>query len=150
MITRTDSDLSLVTRLYRISNALVRELDFRLEQSHGVTFIQAVSLLAIDSSDGPRPHQVAGMLHHQSQTVTGVLDRLERMGYINRRRDLADRRGVRLELTEAGQTLVAELKVRLSEHLDQALRGIDEKTRARLSVDAEWLEKALVLSATTA
>ena len=105
----TTLDLDLVTGLYRTTNAAVRELDQRLGKEHDITFIQAVTLLAIDSFDRPQPHLVADYLSQQSQTVTGVLDRLERAGHVTRRRDLGDRRAVRLELTASGHALVRDM-----------------------------------------
>ena len=56
------SDLTLITGLYRTTNAAVRELDQRLTRDHDVTFIQAVTLIAIDSFDRPQPHLVAEYL----------------------------------------------------------------------------------------
>ena len=80
--TRVEQELNLITALYRTTNAIVRELDQRLSRDHGVTFIQAITLLALDSFQRPQPHLVADYLSQQSQTVTGVLDRLERAGHI--------------------------------------------------------------------
>ena len=76
------SDLELVTGLYRTTKTVVRELDQRLTREHDVTFVQAVTLLAIESFEQPQPHLVAQYLSQQSQTVTGVLDRIERAGLI--------------------------------------------------------------------
>ncbi len=125
------SDLALVTGLYRTTNAAVRELDQRLGKEHDITFIQAVTLLAIDSFDRPQPHLVADYLSQQSQTVTGVLDRLERAGHVTRRRDLGDRRAVRLELTDSGRQLVDEMSGTLRKHVEEVLeRAQREDPRA--------------------
>lgn len=98
-------ELDLVASLYRTTNAFVRELDRRLVQEDDVTFIQAITLLAIDSFDCPQPRLVADFLSQQSQTVTGVLDRLERAGHVQRLRDMEDRRAVRLQLTDSGKRI---------------------------------------------
>lgn len=142
-MTITIADLPLVTGLYRTMNALVRELDQRLGRDHGVTFIQAITLLAVDSFDRPQPHLVADYLSQQSQTVTGVLDRLERAGHITRRRDMEDRRAVRLQLTDSGRTLVAALRRSLADHLADVLRGVDPDTRERLIRDLEMIERSV-------
>src|ERR1043165_8372409 len=133
-------DLALVTSLYRTTNATVRELDQRLGRDHDVTFIQAVTLLAIHSFDRPQPHLVADYLSQQSQTVTGVLDRLERAGHVTRKRDLDDRRAVRLELTSSGASLVAEIKRTLQQHVNDVLAEIGGDTRRRLTDDLDQLE----------
>src|SRR5436190_23893874 len=115
------ADLALVTGLYRTTNATVRELDQRLGKDHDITFIQAITLLAIDSFDRPQPHLVADHLSQQSQTVTGVLDRLERAGHVARLRDLGDRRAVRLELTASGRELVEGISNSLRRHVADVL-----------------------------
>ena len=137
------SDLALVTGLYRTTNAAVRELDQRLTRDHDITFIQAVTLLAIDSFDRPQPHLVADYLSQQSQTVTGVLDRLERAGHVARRRDLGDRRAVRLELTDSGKKLVNEMAASLKDHVREVLKGFDTAKRKELQTDLDRLEVSI-------
>ncbi|HEX6030521.1 MAG TPA: MarR family transcriptional regulator [Tepidiformaceae bacterium] len=138
-----DADLALVTALYRTTNAIVRELDQRLGREHDITFIQAVTLLAVDSFDRPQPHLVADYLSQQSQTVTGVLDRLERAGHIARRRDLEDRRAVRLELTPSGERLVRAISSDLRRHVGSILGNLDQSVRTRLDKDLEELEHSV-------
>lgn len=136
-------ELDLVAGLYRTTNAFVRELDRRLVQEHGVTFIQAVTLLAIDSFDRPQPRLVADFLSQQSQTVTGVLDRLERAGHVLRLRDLEDRRAVRLQLTASGTEIVRAIEGRLLVHVSSLLASVDRPTRDRLQRDLETLEASV-------
>lgn len=137
------NDLALVTGLYRTTNAAVRELDQRLTRDHDITFIQAVTLLAIDSFDRPQPHLVADYLSQQSQTVTGVLDRLERAGHVARRRDLGDRRAVRLELTDSGKQLVNDMAASLKSHVCEVLKGFDSNKRQSLQRDLDGLEVSI-------
>jgi DNA-binding MarR family transcriptional regulator len=132
-----------VTGLYRTTTATVRELDQRLGKDHDITFIQAVTLLAIDSFDRPQPHLVADYLSQQSQTVTGVLDRLERAGHVARRRDLGDRRAVRLELTDSGRRLVDAMSTTLRRHVEEVLNGLNENTREHLRKDLDELEQSI-------
>lgn len=139
--------LELVTALYRTTNSLVRELDQRLTRDLDVTFVQAVTLLAIDSFEQPQPHLVANYLSQQSQTVTGVLDRVERAGHIKRIRDLSDRRAVRLELTPTGRRLVDALKGSLDRNLAEVLGGVKEQTRTRMIKDLDEVEASAQASA---
>lgn len=136
-------DLALVTGLYRTTNAAVRHLDQRLMREHGVTFIQAVTLLAVDSFDRPQPHLVAESLSQQSQTVTGVLDRLERAGHIVRQRDLDDRRAVRIELTSSGRALVDEMSATLKKHVTGVLTGVRPQTRSSLLTELDELDASI-------
>jgi DNA-binding MarR family transcriptional regulator len=139
----SETELALVTGLYRTTNAAVRELDQRLTRDHDVTFIQAVTLLAIDSFDRPQPHLVADHLSQQSQTVTGVLDRLERAGHVARRRDLDDRRAVRLELTPTGKRLVDAMSASLKGHVCEVLKGVDKDSKQALQKNLDRLEVSI-------
>ncbi len=136
-------DLALMTGLYRTTNAAVRELDQRLSRDLDVTFVQAVTLLAIRSFDRPQPHLVADYLSQQSQTVTGVLDRLERAGHISRQRDLGDRRAVRLELTDSGRTLVEAISRNLKSHVADVLQRVEPERRHSLQTDLDHLELSI-------
>jgi len=136
-------ELDLIAIIYRTTNAVVRELDRRLVQDHDVTFIQAVTLIAIGSFDRPQPRLVADFLSQQSQTVTGVLDRLERAGHVERVRDLQDRRAVRLELTPSGKRLAQTLDERLRSHVADLLSGVPDNIRARLRADLEALDSSV-------
>lgn len=139
-------DLALVTGLYRATNAAVRALDQRLMRDHGITFVQAVTLLAIDSFDRPQPHLVADHLSQQSQTVTGVLDRLEGAGHITRQRDLGDRRAVRLELTDSGRRLVETVSDSLERHVHDVLQRVKVRTRTNLAAELDEVEGSIKAS----
>jgi DNA-binding MarR family transcriptional regulator len=56
-----------------------------------------------------RPGELKELLHVPAQTVTGVLDALERAGLIGRKPHPTDRRSVLVELTAAGTAAVDEL-----------------------------------------
>ncbi|MFN0094347.1 MAG: MarR family winged helix-turn-helix transcriptional regulator [Dehalococcoidia bacterium] len=145
----TDLDLSLVTALYRTTNAVVREMDQRLGREHNVTFIQAVTLVAVDSFEQAQPHLVADFLSQQSQTVTGVLDRLERAGLLVRKRDLEDRRAVRLELTDSGSKLAEALRASLAKDITAIVAGVGEGSRSQLASLLGDLEASVAACATT-
>ena len=74
-----------------------------------VTLPQALALNAIRNGDGPiTPSRLAHHLTQETQSVTGLIDRMERQGWVRRVRDLPDRRAIRLELTEAGAAKLEE------------------------------------------
>lgn len=129
--------MDLVANLYRTANAVVRELDRRLGEDYGVTFVQATALIAIDTLARPQPGMVADYLSQQSQTVTGVLDRLERRGLVQRVRDLGDRRAVRLELTGSGYDLTGGMEARLQTHVADLFAELFEAARWRFQRDLD-------------
>jgi len=78
-----------------------------------------------------------------SAGITSRLDRLERRGYVKRRRDPDDRRGVLVELTDAGREVLdravsantgreKELIANLTKHEQKVLAGLLKKLLAGL------------------
>jgi DNA-binding MarR family transcriptional regulator len=77
----------------------------------GLTHGQFFMLVALLDEDGALPSQLADKTALDRPTTTGLLDRLERDGWIERRLDVSDRRTLRVHLTpkalEARETILA-------------------------------------------
>jgi MarR family transcriptional regulator, organic hydroperoxide resistance regulator len=72
---------------------------------------QALALLRLGT---PLPmHDLAERLRCDASNITGIVDRLEGRGLVERQVDGADRRVKNLVLTPAGKTLLEQLKARL-------------------------------------
>jgi DNA-binding MarR family transcriptional regulator len=109
----------------------------------GLTAPQIHALLWL-GHDGPLTMgEIARRVSVTEKTVTGIVDRLERDGFLRRERDAADRRVVRARATARGAALsrdiedgVHEKLVRLLGLLDagdrRSLVGILERLAARL------------------
>lgn len=75
----------------------------------GVTLPQALALATIKAGPGPiTPSRLAHYLTQETQSVTGLIDRMEKQEWVRRVRDLPDRRAIRLELTETGEAKLNE------------------------------------------
>src|SRR5581483_7429887 len=70
----------------------------RLLEQHGMSPAGFFLLSMVYGEDGLRPGELAGRLMTTPATVTSVADTLERRGQLERRRDDADRRAVRLHI----------------------------------------------------
>lgn len=55
--------------------------------------------------------ELSGAIRSQNSTVTGIIDRMEREGIVERVRSTDDRRVVRIHLTEKGRKLAAEIPI---------------------------------------
>ena len=71
----------------------------------GVTYPQYLVLLALWETDGVSVSAIGDKLLLDSGTLSPLLKRLEAMGLVNRTRDAADERQVRVSLTEKGRGL---------------------------------------------
>jgi DNA-binding MarR family transcriptional regulator len=71
----------------------------------GLTYTQYIALVALADEDGQTVGALGEKLFLESNTLTPILKKMEALGYIERRRDPADERQVRLSLTPAGRRL---------------------------------------------
>jgi DNA-binding MarR family transcriptional regulator len=100
----------------------------------GASDSQFVSLLGLH---GPlTPGRLAELSGLTTGTVTGVLDRLERAGYVRRRRDATDRRKVVVEPVPEAMTELSRHFAAHGRHADAVLRRRDPD---QLRVIAEFL-----------
>lgn len=81
----------------RIYNPLLNEL--------GLTYPQYLVMVSLWAKDDQTVGELGETLFLESSTLTPLLKRLEAIGYLTRRRDLADERQVRVQLTSAGRAL---------------------------------------------
>ncbi len=88
--------------------AVKRQVAIEIEGA-GLSYTEWGSLH--ECAQGPiRGGELAQSIGLSSAGVTDVVDRLERRGLVRRSRDPVDRRALRLEMTEEGRRLHAELR----------------------------------------
>lgn len=90
-----------IRRLIQAGELYTKELN----KKYSVTAAQLNCLLALHES-GPLPlSHIAKLIMVKSSTVTGIIDRLEQKGLVERVRNSRDRRVITIKLTEAGTRL---------------------------------------------
>ena len=72
----------------------------------GLTYPQWIAVLSLGEQDDQTVSELGNKVFLESNTLTPVLKKLEAMGYLSRRRDPADERQVRVNLTDAGRRLL--------------------------------------------
>jgi MarR family transcriptional regulator, organic hydroperoxide resistance regulator len=97
-------------QLGAVSRRITRYYKDRIA-SLGLTHGQFFMLVALLDEDGALPSHLADKTALDRPTITGLLDRLERDGWIERRLDRHDRRTLRVHLTpkalEERQTIIS-------------------------------------------
>ena len=78
----------------------------------------------------------------RATTLTGVLDRLERRGYLTRELDTADRRSFRLVLTKSGRTVAAQVSEAVGDLERSALAGLSARQIAGYHAVVTALQEA--------
>ena len=90
-----------IRRLMQGSERYTKEIN----KKYNVSAAQVNCLLALHEYGPLPPSQIAKMILVNSSTVTGIIDRLEQKGLVERQRISQDRRVITVQLTESGKTL---------------------------------------------
>ena len=91
--------------------------------SQGITFQQWVVLMYLRDGLATTTVGLCQELRHDSGAMTRLIDQLDERGFIERRRQEADRRVVDLALTNAGRKMVESLIPLAVDTLNTALAG---------------------------
>lgn len=112
----------------------------RLFRGHGITEPQYNVLRILRGAKGPLPClEVGTRLVTVVPAITGLLDRLEKAGHIQRLRSESDRRVVLVEITKRGMSLIKDIDKPLVQ-LQKKLLG--HMTRKKLMELSQLLSEA--------
>jgi DNA-binding MarR family transcriptional regulator len=101
-------DNSLGFLMTRTARSMKRALDAKLVE-HSVTSNQYIVLARLWEEDGISITELGERLYLDNPTLTGIVDRMERDGLLQRRRDGDDRRVVNVYLIDKGKNLRQEI-----------------------------------------
>jgi DNA-binding MarR family transcriptional regulator len=126
-------DQQLCFALYRASRAMTRAYAALLEPL-GLTYPQYLVMLVLWEEDGVAVKELGLRLGLDSGTLTPLLQRLEAAGLVERTRDRADQRVVRIALTTEGAALKARARAVPTQLACRAGYELDsERARERLA-----------------
>lgn len=91
----------------------------------GLTYTQYVTLVALGEEDDQRVGDLGDKLFLESNTLTPILKKLEQLGLVDRQRDPADERQVRVNITPAGRKLQQQVEGSASELIEATGLGDD-------------------------
>jgi DNA-binding MarR family transcriptional regulator len=110
---------ALISEIYWMSYKLLERRFYHI----GISASQARVLAVLHYADAPmKPSAVATLLFQETQSITGIVHRVESRGWVRRLPDPNDHRAVGLELTATGRELTKEI-VQISRGLYDELFG---------------------------
>ena len=124
-------EASLGYYLSKARNVLAQRMD-RAVGPLGLTSSQIGVILLLSCGRAHTPYELSRAMSYDSGSMTRMLDRLEKKGFIARSRSDADRRMVELELTSEGKEAARVLPEIGSTVLNEQLRGFSESDLATL------------------
>ena len=124
-------DLSLSHLLGQVARLVGARMRARME-GIGLHRAQALMLFQLWQEDGVGQHVLAQLLHVTPATATNTLKRMERGGWVERRRDTADQRVVQVCLTDKARALHEEVRASLHELDEEMTAALSREERAVL------------------
>ena len=97
-------DIGLGMKL-RDGNAVFNKVLREKLAQHDITFSQYQHLRQLWREDGLAQVELSRRIGIETASSTAVIDQLEKLGFIRRKRDVADRRRIIVNLTSSGRTL---------------------------------------------
>ncbi|MGF6569986.1 DNA-binding MarR family transcriptional regulator [Paraburkholderia sp. GAS333] len=127
----TPLESSLGYYLTKARNVLVERTD-RAVAPLGLTAQQIGVIVMLSSRRASTPFELSRAMSYDSGSMTRLLDRLEKKGFVVRTRSDADRRMVKLELTPQGDEAARQLPGLGAAVLNEQLRGFSAAEHATL------------------
>lgn len=134
-----------------LSRVIRAEMDRRTtEAGLGLTTGEGRALLNVSRTGPIRQTALAERLGVEAMTLSGLVDRLEAKGFVERQPDPADRRAKLVILTEAGSTVVRQIEPIAAAIRSEAALGIDPDDWQRLLVSLRAARANLLATRTEA
>jgi DNA-binding MarR family transcriptional regulator len=138
------SVLDFLGQIWELDHALQRRSK-RMQKELGITAPQRLVLRIVGRFPGMPAGELATLLHLDPSTLSGILKRLERDGWLRRRDDPRDGRRALLGLTERGRELDGESSGTVEDAVRATLDALSPHelatVRRVLKVLAQRLEK---------
>ncbi|MEW6643246.1 MAG: MarR family winged helix-turn-helix transcriptional regulator [Pseudomonadota bacterium] len=132
----TAPDRRLIFLLNVAQRRLQRWVEQQMAAENGLTSAQSGVLFYLGRNDGALIGDIAAALDLVPSAMSGLADRMERAGLVERRPDSADGRAWRVHLTAAGQTMRKRALARTQTLNAKLMEGFSEK---EIDVVARWL-----------
>lgn len=122
---------AVISLLQTVSACLDKSCERFLTSTYNLTTPQYQLLLAVAQGEEITLGALSEQLHCSRGNVTGIVDRLERDGWLVRERNTRDRRVITVYLTEKG-TGVEEIRLAVSREMGRLARVWDAEERNAL------------------
>ena len=125
--------------LDRAAHAVRQRLDRQAQDALGISTVQLGALFHLVGHEGCLQKELASALGIQPAAVTGLVDRMETAGLVQRRAHATDARAQRLHATAAGKRVAAKARPVVATLQDALLAGFDA---AEIAVITRFLTAA--------
>jgi len=126
-------DIGLCFQLLSLANAIDRDCAARLAPRQLSEGKFVLLFLLHEQADGLSPHQLADGAGVTRATISGLVDGLERDGYVLRQAGTEDRRKITVTLTTKGKSMAAKLFKEHTDWIASLFGNLNASDKAQLS-----------------
>ncbi|KTD66894.1 MULTISPECIES: MarR family winged helix-turn-helix transcriptional regulator [Legionella] len=115
---------------------IMQQMDYhsrRLNKCYGLTVPQIVCLYEIYENGRMTISALSKKIYLSMSTIVGVIDRLEEKQFVNRTRDIQDRRIIYIDITEKGKEFVSAAPYLLHNRLNDNLQVLTVEEQIALA-----------------
>ena len=106
---------------------IARKILLKFFQTTSLSQTQIFTIMTLSEKSPCQLNELSQRLQIAAPTVTGIVDRLEKSGYVKRTRDKVDRRVVNVDLTAKGKRIARKLKKTVKEKWEGILSKLLKK-----------------------
>ena len=106
---------------------IARKILLKFFQTTSLSQTQIFTIMTLSKKSPCQLNELSQRLQIAAPTVTGIVDRLEKSGYVKRTRDKVDRRVVNVDLTAKGKRIARKLKKTVKEKWEGILSKLLKK-----------------------
>lgn len=128
-----------IERLLRHVSFIIKKRGRDILKNFDITTPQFLALQVLRDEPGITMGELCEKLFLAYSTATDLVDRMEKNGYVNRQRDLEDRRVIRLFITEKGEEIIHEVILARRRYVEQILKELSAEEIEQLATLLEKL-----------
>ena len=120
-------------------------LNLSAELNEGkVSYPQFFLLTYLDNEDFLTMSCIAKKMGHTTAAATGMVDKLQEMGYVTRHAAATDRRKIMVAITEEGKALISKMRQNIAQDLAKMMAGNDSTQNNSIESTQKALRQRLL------
>jgi DNA-binding MarR family transcriptional regulator len=133
-----------VERLLRHVAFIIKKRGRDILVDFGITSPQFSALLALREHPNITMGELCDKLFLACSTATDLVDRMEKNGFLERKRDTQDRRVIRLSMSEMGKRVISEVVAARRRYVSSILEKLTEEEINQLAQSLNRLHSLMV------
>lgn len=112
---------------------IARRVVLKFFQSVTITQTQIFTIMTLTEERPVHLSDLSRKMNISAPTVTGIIDRLEKLGYVRRIPDPQDRRAIHVDLTAKGKNIAKKLKSTIKKNWKGLLSKLPKRDQERFA-----------------